>query len=320
MAGGEQPAGRERQRLGERRDVGPPVDGDVRVGDEDAARRELVVPGSRRLAAAAHDAVGPVDESEQRVLRRCGRSVLRSREGGELGIEEVVVRRDVLVGADVKPPPREQRHVLPQQLPDDLERRRIGDVELACLDRVGRRQRTCDLELEVGMRLEQRAHVTRHIDLGNDRDLMPSGERDDLTYFALGQRLRGDDLRVGVGLDPPPLVVVQVQMEHVQLQVREPPDLLLDPPRFERIAAEVEHQSADRVARPVARDARRNRRRLVQQLEDRAGRVEGARGAVRGDLRPPREAHSIPLPAELRVVGAQPELDVAPARFDVTRC
>ena len=93
-----------------------------------------------------------------------------------------------------------------------------------------------------------------------------------------------------LALDPEALVVAQVQVQVVELQPGQLPDVRAKPVGREVLAAHVHHQPALGIAGPVARPAARHRRVLAQQLQQRAGAVEGAGRSVRRDPAPRRRS------------------------------
>ena len=97
--------------------------------------------------------------------------------------------------------------------------------------------------------------------------------------------------RPRLDLDPPALVVGQVQVQPVQLVQRQQVDVALDVGDAEEVARDVEHRAAPREARPVADRPRSDRARAGadataldlgrQQLAERLDAPEEAGGAVR---------------------------------------
>jgi hypothetical protein len=109
--------------------------------------------------------------------------------------------------------------------------------------------------------------------------------------------------------------VAEVQVKSVELDVRELPDVRLDPANREVLAPVVDHQPALRITGPVTRPAGGDRRPLAQQLEHRAGAVEDARRLLAPNPdAAPRYPQPVPLPPQRLVARAKQQADVAATR------
>jgi hypothetical protein len=154
--------------------------------------------------------------------------------------------------------------------------------------------------------------VPRHVDLGNDRDeaLRRVGDEILVLLLRVETAWRAADFglpalpgEVGplLDLDPPALIVGEMQVQPVHLVQRDQIDVPLDVVRREEVARDVEHGAAPREARRVG-DPQRGQlhlgrcgkqqrlvlRRWRQQLSDGLGAVENAdrrRGGQRDPLR-----------------------------------
>src|SRR3954454_4730278 len=115
---------------------------------------------------------------------------------------------------------------------------------------------------------------------------------------------------MGAALDPEALVVAEVEVQAVQLQVREPSDLTGDPLRREVLAAVVDHQPALGVAGPVPGSPARYALAVPDQLEKRAGAPESACRSTGGDPDAvARDPEPVALPRQASC--AEREADVA---------
>lgn len=109
--------------------------------------------------------------------------------------------------------------------------------------------------------------------------------------------------------------VAEVQVKSVELDVRELPDVRLDPANREVLAPVVDHQPALRITGPVTRPAGGDRRSLAQQLEHRAGAVEDARRLLAPNPdAAPRYPQPVPLTPQRLVARAKQQADVAATR------
>src|SRR5436190_15872022 len=115
-------------------------------------------------------------------------------------------------------------------------------------------------------------------------------------------------------LDSPALVVGQVQVEQVELQVGELADVRVDPRGRVDAAAEIDHQAALGVTRPVERPAAGNREALVEELKQRAAAVEDAGGRSRADVQGAPGDEAVALPTQPPVASPEQQADVAAAQ------
>jgi len=202
----------------------------------------------------------------------------------------VAVQGHGLVAADVQVLPRgHRREVAEHVLEEDRSGRQRGGQPAEAhlhaevlLDRLAARH-------QLAVRVQRRVDVPRHVDLGHHRDAARGGVRQQgrpvvgrvvAARVAPDRRARraSHQLRAGRQVQPPRLVVGEVQVQHVELVRRDEVD---DPPQVvggHHVPGDVHGQAAPRVARRIldehGGDRREDRPVVRQQL------TQGGDGAL----------------------------------------
>src|ERR1700676_1725025 len=103
--------------------------------------------------------------------------------------------------------------------------------------------------------------MARHIDFRDDLHMTGRGVANDVAHFVLGviaaiaravgfdaPRTQGGEARIFADLEPPPLIVGQVPMQHVELVPRHPVDHGAYERRRLKVPRGIEHQAAPSIA------------------------------------------------------------------------
>ena len=212
---------------------------DQRSGRE--RRFRDLLPSDRRLAVRANELARARDERRVRVRRRRGR----------------------LVAADMEVLTGGQRRDFADDVVDEAKRalaRRIERAETDLHPRVRNRRHGRGRELRV--RDERRVHVPGEVDLRHDHDAVRVGVGDEVAKLPLrveaaapaanrGRSADRGEPRPRLDLDPPALVVGEVQVQTVEAVRRDQVDDVPHVLRRKEVPRDVEHQTAPFVARPV---------------------------------------------------------------------
>lgn len=218
----------------------------------------------------------------------------------------------VLVGAEMPVPTAEQLGELTEEFIDELRRPRIGDVE-----RSGRAHTRRIAQLEVGVGAQDRAQMAGGVDLGDDLDVQPARESEDLPHLRLGEVLRRDHFGVRVGLDTERLVVGEVQAELVELEVGHLAQPVLDPGDGVVLAGDVEVEATLRPVGAVAYLALGHFAVGAHRLLQGSGSVEDT-GLVGAADRDPSVVRSEGVRLRGALAGSEGQLHIARAGGDVT--
>ena len=210
---------------------------------DDGSRLELrlrdLLPADRLLAVATHDQARELDELDVLVVRR----------------------RESLVAADVDVLAGRELRELADHVVHELADARARQVERAEADvGAGVRLRLVARGRELRIRDQRRVHVAGQVDLGHDDDTALRRVLDDRRVVALrvraarpaADRGRAADLRQPrprLDLDPPALVVGEVQVQPVEAEARDHVDEALHVLDAEEVPRDVEHHAAPLEAR-----------------------------------------------------------------------
>ena len=278
----------------------------------DATAMRGFFPGAGDLALRGEEVLHPAQERRLQRRHALDAQLLAHRVG--LGRGRPGIGRH-LVGADMEIGRREEVYHLAEDGLDHVVDRLDRRVEAIVGERLDRVVEPVLARIaELRQRLDHGVAMARHIDLRNDLDAEILAHRDDVADGVLGviaagfirrraeqrrHRLAmtapgGDlrQLRIGLDLDPPSLVVREVPVQHVELVPGQDSDELLDllareePPRHVEVAAAPAHGR-------LVFDATRGRERETLRMEPRAALdlperdepVEEASVSAAGNLR-----------------------------------
>ena len=241
---------------------------------------ELANRAGRQTAAAAH--LLPAD---QRL------AMLRGDGGGAFHEGEEVLRggRERLVAAQVDVWPRGERREFANDVVDEPVGDVFADRQGAEADlRPGVELRCNPVGGELRIRGQGRVRVSRHVDFRDDRDVQGCRILDDGAVLLLRVEPAGaaahlssaadrGEVRPAGDLDPPALVVGQVQVQVVHLEGRELIEVALDVIDPEEVPGDVKHHAAvgvPRIVQDVDGRHRPHRSGRAEQLPQRLGAPE----------------------------------------------